>query len=102
MVPLHPLDEGGEAVEARAERRDPLKLVDDDAEVVEHVVERAGRLGDHAELDAARKVERRDDEDGQDLHDTVLDKIYRVLLFWSLSWGHVAVKIQILILKINI
>ena len=69
MVPLHPLDEGGEAVEARAERRDPLKLVDDDAEVVEHVVERAGRLGDHAELDAARKVERRDDEDGQDLHE---------------------------------
>ena len=25
------------------------------------------RLGDHAELDGARKVERRDDEDRQDL-----------------------------------
>mmetsp|Transcript_31123 Transcript_31123/g.101717 ORF Transcript_31123/g.101717 Transcript_31123/m.101717 type:complete len:275 (-) Transcript_31123:768-1592(-) len=66
-VRLHAVHEGGEAAEAGREGGEALELVDDDGEVSEDVVEGARRLGDHAELDGAGKVERRHDEHGQDL-----------------------------------
>ena len=47
--------------------RERLELIDDDGEVVEDVIESAGRLGDDSELDRAREVERGHDEHGEDL-----------------------------------
>mmetsp|Transcript_34486 Transcript_34486/g.75773 ORF Transcript_34486/g.75773 Transcript_34486/m.75773 type:complete len:200 (-) Transcript_34486:901-1500(-) len=71
---LHLCDEGGEARQPGRERGHRLKFVDQNREIVEHVVERARRLRDDAELDGAGEVERRDDQYWQDLNEVTVPR----------------------------
>mmetsp|Transcript_40738 Transcript_40738/g.91798 ORF Transcript_40738/g.91798 Transcript_40738/m.91798 type:complete len:385 (-) Transcript_40738:377-1531(-) len=69
LVAGHPLEERAQAADACREGAETLKLVHDDAQVAQNVIERSVALRNHTQLDLVAEVQWSNHEAGNDLNE---------------------------------